>query len=471
MKVFNLIGLLLLLTLNSLAQNNFLVAPYLQLGTSYNQHQLTLIWHTEDTSRQFNVELKTNDKWHTVKNLELQKMTIQNKLAYYSYSVNLPFLMPGLPYDYRIKVKNKIIFQATATAPKNEQQSYSFIAIGDIGAETPQQKKIAKLAYDLKPDFLAIPGDIVYDNGLISEYKNKFWPIYNANQADSNGAPLMRAIPFVAAVGNHDADNVDLDKTPDALAYYYFFANPLNGPVDSKDAKFSPPIKGSELAIAEFKNNVGAKFPVMNNYSFNYGNAHWTVIDADNFVDWTNKELVQWVENDLINSKDAVWHFVLFHHPGFSSSSDHFEQQQMRALAPVFEKGNVDIVFNGHVHNYQRSYPLYFKPDNKGYQLVGGKDGKTLRGRVINGIWKLDKSFDGNTNQHPNGVIYLVTGAGGNDLYNPEQTNDPDTWQKFTNVFNALEHSLSYIKIDGKHLTCQQIGISGKELDRFEIVK
>jgi len=85
----------------------------------------------------------------------------------------------------------------------------------------------------------------------------------------------------------------------------------------------------------------------------------------------------------------------MFHHPGFSSSLDHFEQEQMRLLSPIFEKGKVDVVFNGHVHNYQRSFPMRFAPIKNGTLLVGGKDNKTIRGRVVVGPWKLDHAFDG----------------------------------------------------------------------------
>jgi len=75
--------------------------------------------------------------------------------------------------------------------------------------------------------------------------------------------------------------------------------------------------------------------------------------------------------------------------------------------------------------------------------LVGGRDGKTVRGRVVNGRWTLDKSFDGLTDTTPNGVIYIVTGAGGQHLYNPEQQDDRDSWQGFTDKFISTVHSLT----------------------------
>ena len=135
--------------------------------------------------------------------------------------------------------------------------------------------------------------------------------------------------------------------------------------------------------------------------------------------------------------------------------------------------GKVDVVFNGHVHNYQRSYPLRFEPIKKGNGtlMIGGRDGKTIRGRVVPGRWVLDKTFNGKTDTTPDGVIYVVTGAGGQKLYNPEQHDDTDSWQKFTDKFISNAHSLTVANVDGKTLTIRQIDVDGKELDRFVITK
>jgi len=227
----------------------------------------------------------------------------------------------------------------------------------------------------------------------------------------------------------------------------------------------------SEINRNAFLQAAGEAYPGMVNYSFNYGNAHWLVVDSDPYVDWTDSTLTAWVAKDLADAKEATWRFVVFHHPGFSSAREHFEQQQMRLLSPVFESGKVDVVFSGHVHNYQRSYPMKFTPDKKGTLLVGGKGNQTIRGRVVNGRWTLDKSFDGKTNTRPQGIIYIVTGAGGQELYNPEQNNDPDSWQKFTDRFISNVHSLSVIDVNGTTLTMRQISPEGKELDAIKITK
>lgn len=128
-------------------------------------------------------------------------------------------------------------------------------------------------------------------------------------------------------------------------------------------------------------------------------------------------------------------------------------------------------VFNGHVHNYQRSYPLTFVPYKKSILLAGSGKGETARGRLVEGSWKLDKSFDGKTRTKPKGIIYLVTGAGGAELYNPEQNDDPDSWLKFTNKFISKVHSLTVADVKGKKLIIKQVSAEGKTLDSFIISK
>ena len=70
-----------------------------------------------------------------------------------------------------------------------------------------------------------------------------------------------------------------------------------------------------ELMKKAFKDAAGNRYPRMSNFSFDYGNAHWTVLDADTYVDWTDIELKNWVIKDLADSKNAAWHFVFVFSP------------------------------------------------------------------------------------------------------------------------------------------------------------
>ena len=473
MKLFFSIVVLVCSFQNSIAQSEFVNKPYIQIGNNASPTTLKILWHASNIDAHWVVEYRSNTKvpWINADSINYTILAQINVLPNRVYHASISRLTAGALFQYRILKDGKEVFHSEAKASKSNDQPYRFVVMGDIGAETSDQKKLAERAYIEQPDFIAVPGDIVYENGLVSEYNKKFWPIYNADKADSNGAPIMRSIPFIAAVGNHDADMRDLDKMPDALAYYMYFDQPLNGPLAAEGSAWVPLLRGSEKNKKAFYEAAGETYPKMSNFSYDYGNSHWTVIDANTYVDWTDSTLKDWVKKDLAASKNATWHFVMFHHPGFNSSLEHYEQQQMRLLAPIFEKGNVDVVFSGHVHNYQRSFPLFFKPIRNGTLLVGGKDNKTLRGRVVVGKWTLDKNYDGLTQTHPKGVIYVVTGAGGQDLYNPEQENDRDTWQKFTHMFKSTVHSLTSAEINGNKLVIRQLDMNGKELDKFVVEK
>jgi predicted phosphodiesterase len=455
------------------SQNVFVNKPYVQIGKNASTSTLKILWHAANAEAKWELQHRLNGRsaWKNADTITYTTLAQINVTANRVYHASLSGLTAGSTFQYRILKDGIEVFTAEAKASKTADQPYRFVVMGDIGAETIDQKKLAERAYLEKPDFIAVPGDIVYENGLVSEYNKKFWPVYNADKADSNGAPIMRSVPFIAAVGNHDADMRDLDRMPDALAYYMYFDQPLNGPVAAEGSAWVPLLKGSDKNKKAFYDAAGETYPRMSNFSYDYGNAHWTVIDSDTYVDWTDSTLKNWVAKDLAASKNATWHFVLFHHPGFSSAHDHFEQEHMRLLAPIFEKAKVDVVFNGHVHNYQRSFPMTFSPIKNGTLLVGGKDNKTIRGRVVVGKWTLDHNYDGKTNTHPKGVIYVITGAGGQELYNPEQENDTDSWQKYTHQFISTVHSLTSAEVNGNKLVIRQLDINGKELDKFVIEK
>jgi 3',5'-cyclic AMP phosphodiesterase CpdA len=472
--------LLLLLFLAQLAMcqspsGPFIAKPYLQIGRMPSPETLQLLWHAPDAEAAWAVEYRTKKSgaWKKTDSPTFVRVAVAGIEPHRVYNAALVGLTPGDKFSYRVLLANKEVFTAEGQASKAANQPYRFVAFADIGAETAAQKKLATQAMLAKPDMVVVPGDIVYDRGLISEYQSRFWPIYNADQTTANGAPLLRSVPMIVAPGNHDTDTRDLDKYPDALAYFYYWNQPLNGPQGVEGGPMVPTLTASADNRAAFQTAAGDAYLKMGNYSFDYGNAHWTVLDSNPYVDFTDKAITDWVAADLTSpaAQKATWRFVMYHHPGFNSSREHFEQQHMRLLSPVFEAGKVDVVFNGHVHNYQRSYPLTFVPDKKGVLLVASMGSTKARGRVVNGRWTLDKVFDGKTNTKPNGIIYLVTGAGGQDLYNPEQNNDPDSWQKFTTKFYSNINSLTVVDMNDKTMTVRQLDVDGKELDSFKITK
>lgn len=305
-----------------------------------------------------------------------------------------------------------------------------------------------------KADLALNTGDNVYTNGAEGSYRDYWFPVWNSD-LDSNetGAPFIRSTPFYIVVGNHDigATGVSVNMLGgdgggrftgntdggDALAYFNNYYFPLNGPI-GVDPQFtfngdtSIPngmlfsFKGtsytSPAAIAAYKASTltnsgkGAKQQIdhESNYSFDYGSAHYVFLDAnphifDGILDGSANfaapqlpftpypsVLRDWLIHDL-DSSSQTWKFV------FSSGNATVKNNQMRAVAKFLEDHGVNMVFNGHEHNYQRTFPLRANSNVAAGPSPSGPAAVSI-----------DTSFDGLTQTVPDGVLYLVEGAGGN---------------------------------------------------------
>lgn len=445
----------------------FVVKPYLQLGDAPRSESLMLLWHAEDRDADWSVEYRGEGQsvWKPAAAPSPRVVRLPSIAPHRVYRARLSGLEPGKAFSYRVRRQGEVVFSAEGRARPGADRPHRFVLFGDCGAGTAAQRAIAFQAHRARPELLLIAGDIVYSRGRVSEYREKFWPVYNADEASpAVGAPLLRSIVTVAAPGNHDIATRDLAKYPDALAYFLYWDQPLNGPLARAGAPSTPTLEGPQANRDAFLAAAGSAYPRMANFSFDYGNVHWTVLDANAYVDWTDPALLAWVARDLASARSAGWRFVTFHHPGFNSSKAHFDDQRMRMVSEVLEAGGVDVVFNGHVHNYQRSYPLRFVPE----PVRDGKADSSNKGRIA-GRWKLDRRFDGQTHTRPDGIIYIVSGAGGANLYNPEQHDDPASWQEFTHKFHSKSHSLTIADVAGSSVTIRQVSVDGEELDRFTL--
>lgn len=75
----------------------------------------------------------------------------------------------------------------------------------------------------------------------------------------------------------------------------------------------------------------------------------------------------------------------------------------MRAVAKFLEDHGVNMVFNGHEHNYQRTFPIRANATVAAGPSPAGSPAVSI-----------DTTFDGVTETVPDGVLYIVEGAGGN---------------------------------------------------------
>src|SRR5262249_21220499 len=77
---------------------------------------------------------------------------------------------------------------------------------------------------------------------------------------------------------------------------------------------------------------------------------------------------------------------------------------QMRTVAKLLEDHGVNVVFNGHEHNYQRTLPI------RATARAAATPTTTAGSPAV----FVDQKFDGARHSVPDGVLYIVEGAGGN---------------------------------------------------------
>ena len=311
------------------------------------------------------------------------------------------------------------------------------------------------------PDFIINTGDNVYNEGVEDNYRDFFFPVYNSDR-DSNetGAPILRSKLFVPVAGNHDlgstgvSANLFADNSAptysgsmsggDALVYFTDLYMPQNGPkgfdiqnqwnvTTSTPDNFTFSYQGqsytSPAAITAFRNSTkvdtgkgpSTQIDHQSNFSYDYGTAHVVYLDANphlfnnvypggspyntpstTFVPYPTA-LGQWLVQDL-DSSNQPWKIVVYHQPGFTSGDASIFVNQMRAVAKLLEDHGVNVVFNGHDHNYQRTRPL------RATARTAGALSTTAATPAV----YVDTHFDGTSETVPDGVLYVVEGAGGN---------------------------------------------------------
>jgi uncharacterized repeat protein (TIGR01451 family) len=348
-----------------------------------------------------------------------------------------------------------------------------YFPVANASTIVDYEARIAHLIYDAakiqlpdermrpEPAFVLDTGDNVYNEGTEDNYRDFFFGVFNSDQ-DSNelGAPILRSKLFFHVDGNHDLGSTGVSANlladnaappfsgnlsgGDALSYFNDFYFPQNGPKgfdiqyawngDTPSATgFTFTYQGtsynSPAAIAAFRastkvdtgNGPSTQIDHQSNYSFDYGNAHFLYLDAnphlfnDNLPS-TNAfnaappvftayptALGQWVANDLDSSKQ-LWKIVVYHQPAFSSGDATIVNDQMRAVAKLLEDHGVNIVFNGHEHNYQRTLPI--RATSRTAAPVSTAAGTPA-------VY-VDQQYDGVAKTVPDGVLYIVEGAGGN---------------------------------------------------------
>ena len=205
----------------------------------------------------------------------------------------------------------------------NRKDSLKFAAMGDNGTgDKPQYDVAAEMSawHRRFPfDMVIMLGDNIYGGqkpqDMVDKFENPYKPLLDAG------------VKFYAALGNHD----------------------------SQSNRFYKPW-----------NMNGERY-----YAYSKKNVKFFVLDSD----YLDPKQLQWIDNELKNSRDD-WKIVYFHHPLYSSGGRHGSEVDLRVtLEPLFLKYGVNAVFSGHDHIYER-----LKPQKGIYYFVVGSSGQLRSG-------------------------------------------------------------------------------------------
>jgi len=258
------------------------------------------------------------------------------------HAVSLSGLTPSSVYHYRVVSGPDTLTtggDTFRTAPATDE-SFRFVAFGDIGRATPEQIELAARIDSLNADLGILTGDIIYEGGEAANFTPQYFDIYR---------PTIARIPFYSCLGNHDV--VTANGQPYLDAFYFPTTN-----------------SGTERY-----------------YSFDYSNAHFVSLEVTLGDVAPNSAMLTWLAADLA-ATSKQWKIVFFHVPMYSNLGAHGDDPTIAAaLGPIFDMYGVDLVLQGHNHYYTRTYPIvadapvdqlqepaYLNPRGTIYIVTGG---------------------------------------------------------------------------------------------------
>jgi len=250
------------------------------------------------------------------------------------YKTILAGLQPATQYYYicgsEDNWSSEYSFVTAPQVPVSPSSTYVHAIVADMGTVIPVGWAVTD---QIVNDFQSIPfsmvlhaGDVCYAGTGSTWEVEEIWDVWE-NQVQ----PLAANIPYMFAVGNHE--------------HYYNYT--------SYRTRFQMP--GDECG-------GNGNFW----YSIDFGNTHFTFMSTEH--DYTpGSPQYNWIVQDLAQAnsrRDQVpWLIVSGHRPMYCSDTSEWNSHSPGApfqtiIEPLFDKYNVDLYLCGHMHMYERIFPV-----------------------------------------------------------------------------------------------------------------
>lgn len=234
----------------------------------------------------------------------------------HAHSVTFRDLEPSTEYLYRVgdgkDAWSEWIHFRTAAA---SAEPFAFLYFGDAQNQIRSAwSRVVRLAWQTAPDARLA----MHVGDLINNYNRDLqWGEWH--EASSW---LHRSVPAMPVPGNHEHGRGSGGKRRITVNWRPQFTLPLNG------------VPGLE-ETCYFIDFQGVRFVALNSNE-------------------KQKEQAEWLEQLLADNPNR-WTVVFFHHPVYSGARKRDNKELRELWQPVFDRGGVDLVLNGHDHVYART--------------------------------------------------------------------------------------------------------------------
>jgi Purple acid Phosphatase, N-terminal domain/Calcineurin-like phosphoesterase len=291
----------------------------------------------------------------------------------YSYRVG------GTDADGRASWSPEYSFRTAPDPSLDASAEVRLLVLGDSRSGHATLARLLQLGdAQLDPQLLLFTGDAVTRGDSEADWEAFF----------TAAEPLLRRVPMVFAHGNHEHNEIH---------YYSLMALP-----------------GDE-----------------ENFSLDYGPMHLVVLNDSPAHASGMDDATRFLAGDLAAHEQAPWKLVMHHRGVWSASPVHGNAADLqRAWAPLYDAHRVDLVLNGHDHDYERSRPM--------------------RAGAV------QASADA-------GTTYVIAGAAGAPLYR----NGRGFW---TAVSESTQHVI-LMEVRRNSLHMRTLRLDGSLLDELSLVK
>jgi len=245
----------------------------------------------------------------------------------YIHTAKLTELKADTTYTYRCGDGGLVPLFTPKYSFKTEPETlsrFTFLAIGDHGTSINSTHMVDAMLRELKKNeynLIIHAGDISYANG-----HQPIWDDWH-----HLATPVSSLVPWMIAPGNHE-----LERPSNFLSFRRRFRMPWQ--------------------------ESGGKDPNMY-FSYNYRNVHFIAVNSE-AMDFSHETpQYKWLKQDLekVDRKVTPWIFAYWHTPWYCTNFAHLNEgnTMQQSLEDLFYQHKVDVVFNGHVHAYERTHGVY----------------------------------------------------------------------------------------------------------------